>query len=129
MKKNTIFLILLFAFAFANGQDTIMLHLPTPCTSTSIHEPEANPELSFSVYPNPSDGRMAVQVIGNESLGMINVTVISLQGAMVYQNQWYASGNKLYTTLDLSNLASGNYVVTLTNRRRVVSQKVILQKH
>jgi len=129
MKKNTLFLILLFALTFAKGQDTIMLHLPIPCTSTSIHEPEANSELSFSVYPNPSDGRMAVQVIGNESLGMINVMVTSLQGATVYQNQWYASGNKLYTTLDMSNLASGNYIVTLTNRQRAVSQKIILQNH
>ena len=129
MKKITLFLILLFAHSFAKGQDTIMLHLPTPCTSTSIHEPEASLGLSFSVYPNPSDGRMAVQVIGNESLGMINVTVTSLQGAMVYQNQWYASGNKLYTTFDLSNLSSGNYVVTLTNKQHVVSQKIILQNH
>jgi hypothetical protein len=72
---------------------------------------------------------MAVQVIGNESLGMINVMVTSLQGATVYQNQWYASGNKLYTTLDMSNLASGNYIVTLTNRQRAVSQKIILQNH
>lgn len=129
MKKTIPLIILLFALSFAKGQDTIMLHLPTPCTSTSIHEPEASLGLSFYIYPNPNDGRMAVQVIGNESLGKINVTVTSLQGAMVYQNQWYASGNKLYTTLDLSNLSSGNYVVTLTNKQRAVSQKIILQNH
>ena len=129
MKKTIPLIILLFALTFAKGQDTIMLHLPTPCTSTSIHEPEANSELSFYVYPNPSDGRMEIQVAGNESLGVINVTVTSLQGATVYQNQWYASGNKLYTTLELSKLASGNYVVTLTNKQRVVSQIIILQNH
>ena len=129
MKKTIPLIILLFALSFAKGQDTIMLHLPTPCTNTSIHEPEENTELSFSVYPNPSNGRMAILVIGNESLGGINVTVTSLQGATVYQNQWYASGNKLYTTLDLSNLSSGNYVVTIINRYSAVSQKIILKNN
>ena len=129
MKKTTLFLILLFALTFVKGQDTIMLHLPTPCTSSTIHKPEASPGFSLSIFPNPNNGQMAVQVIGEENLGIINVTVSSLQGATVYQNQWYASGNKLYTTLDLSNLASGNYVITLTNQKNVVSQKITLKSN
>ena len=129
MKMILLLTIFLFALTFVKGQDTIMLCLPTPCTSTIIFEPEVNSGLSFSVFPNPSNGQMAVQVVGDENLGVINVMVASLQGATVYQNQWYASGNKLYTTLDLSNLSSGNYVVTLINRQRVVSQKIILKNN
>lgn len=121
--------ILLFAHTFVKGQDSIMLHLPTPCMSASTHEPEVNSGLLFSIFPNPNNGQMSVQIIGDEKLGIINVTVTSLQGATVYQNQWYTSGNKLYTTLNLSNLTSGNYVVTLTNRQRTVSQKIILKNN
>lgn len=69
----------------------------------------------FSVYPNPSDGNV---IIKNESNLSMPLAVYSLTGTLVHQSQC-SSG---LTTLQLSHLAAGNYIIKLGSQSLIWSK-------
>ena len=81
--------------------------------------------VAFSAFPNPSNGRFTVRA-GAVS-GNMSVRVSGIDGSLVHQERWTATqGAQL--DMDLSALANGTYVVSLTTasgntfRTRVVIQ-------
>jgi uncharacterized repeat protein (TIGR01451 family) len=70
----------------------------------SISEAEAS---SFSIYPNPTDGIIEIQL--NELSGSDRMEILDIQGRVVYTNNLYNTS----TRIDLSALASGSYTVRM----------------
>jgi len=70
----------------------------------SISEAEAS---SFSIYPNPTDGIIEIQL--NELSGSDRMEILDIQGRVVYTKNL----NNTSTQIDLSALASGTYTVRM----------------
>lgn len=128
MKRLFIIMMFVAACAVVQGQDTIHLQAPTPCSSISNIVTQPNTVAEFSIFPNPSTGVFHLRVITVDNLGLLNLSVTTLKGATVYQTQFYASGKELQTSLNLSDLSNGHYLVTLSNKQIILTEKLILQK-
>ncbi len=128
MKRLPIIMMFVAACTVVKGQDTIHLQAPTPCSSISNIVPQLNTDIEFSIFPNPSAGVFHLRIRTEENLGLLNLSVTTLQGATVYQTQFYASGKELQTLLNLSNLSNGHYLVTLSNKQITLTEKLVLQK-
>lgn len=82
--------------------------------STSVKETKAK---NISVYPNPADGRIFVDLETNDFS-------YSLTNAL---GQEYLQGNNLTNGIDVSNLKPGIYFLSLNNGSEYYSQKIIKQ--
>lgn len=83
---------------------------------------EMDAELNDGVvlYPNPSNGKFNLNITKD---GKYDVTVLNLVGKVVFETQV----NKIpsTTTIDLSNVASGVYLVKLNNGKEIISKKIV----
>jgi len=87
--------------------------------SASIDEVSLVPQISMTVYPNPTDQIFNIKLsdyLENGTYGIYN-----LQGQKVI-NGFVESNN---TQLDISNLPAGVYVVAVTDGKQVLKQKFI----
>lgn len=70
--------------------------------------------LDFTVFPNPNDGHFTVRA-GNGA-GAVEVSLFNITGTLVHQRSWSAvEGAQL--DLDMSHLAKGSYVLSLSDRQ------------
>jgi len=77
---------------------------------------------SFKVYPNPSTAKqIRITYDENQIDTMSILTITTLTGVRVYQD-------KLTTkAIDLSNLAKGTYLLSITSKNIVISKKLLLR--
>ncbi len=75
------------------------------------------------MYPNPSTGEVTIQLSTNEK-GKIEI--YDLMGKKVYHENFAAGTKQMY--LSLSDLANGNYIVSITSKESVVYNKLILER-
>jgi hypothetical protein len=82
--------------------------------------------LVYQVYPNPSvDGRFYLDY-QNPADSQIQVVVVSLTGTIVYQrNVFLTNGRVQGFFIDMTNQASGSYIVRIISSTTNVSVKVI----
>lgn len=133
MKKQGAKLILGGKFTTYNGSSAMRVTRIFP-TSTSNQSRsnivfyESEPEIDlFSIdtiilYPNPSTG---VLNFSNQSFNEnFKIEVYTSLGQKVYEKQYFDFEN---TTLDLSNLAKGNYFVNFSDATRSITKSVILK--
>ena len=75
-----------------------------------------------TVYPNPTSGNITIQSSGYQGAAML--TVVSLSGQMMYQQQI----SDAISTLDLSHLANGLYMITIADEEKVETFNISLAK-
>lgn len=78
----------------------------------------------FVVYPNPSKGIFNIN-FKNE---VKNIKVINLLGEVVYNEDLDTSFYQTTKTIDLSSLATGEYIFNLSNDKGTSTYKVLLDK-
>lgn len=66
----------------------------------------------FDLYPNPVKDFLIVKTNNNQEY---NMNIYTLHGATVYSDKI----NSLYTTVQINNLAEGNYLVKIFNKEQV----------
>jgi hypothetical protein len=76
------------------------------------------------VYPNPSNGVLNIDASGNSNLTDVEISVYDILGNQVYKNQY---SNLSHETIDLSNQASGVYLINAQSGSKVSHFKVIKQ--
>lgn len=92
-----------------------------PGISTSIND-LVKSGINFSIYPNPAGSEFYLSLGDNSKLSQIqNITVYNLTGDVVYQSQGYPG------KINLSNAASGTYLVKLGFADYQVSQKLVVK--
>jgi len=88
---------------------------PEPC-STSVEE--ISDDASFVAYPNPTQDNLNVAIIGFD--GVVNVSLYNVVGEVVYQSTTRTNIERI----DVSDLAAGNYTISLFNDTQMVNQHV-----
>jgi len=99
-----------------HGNGMFMTSLGNPITiATAITNPiRNNSDFIGNVYPTITKNIVNYQVGNMYSVKRLSIQVTSLSGALVYKKETgYLNGN-----IDLSNLAAGTYVVTITSNDR-----------
>ncbi|REJ81405.1 MAG: T9SS C-terminal target domain-containing protein [Bacteroidetes bacterium] len=111
-------------YMFTNGQANRMAlamssFYPSLLTSNACTFPNAITEgpdnFSFSIYPNPSDGILNLDMNLTRNLGSeLTITVHSVIGKTIHQEKIYNPSGSIHQ-LDLSANPSGIYFITLQN--------------
>lgn len=73
----------------------------------------------FSVYPNPTSGKLTI--LQNESIGNSQILVSDAQGKVIVEKTF--SGNE--TTIDLNQFEGNLFFVTLINNQQKAQKKIV----
>ena len=106
--------------------DTSVLPLLTNCSTPDITTLIATPVLSatsFSLYPNPTTGKITIQL--NVGVQLQNeLEICNVVGAVVYSR---SLSQQVSTELDLTSFPKGIYFVKIHNRTKNQVEKMIIQ--
>jgi hypothetical protein len=81
---------------------------------------------NVAVYPNPSNGIVFVDLEAYE-LQNLKITITTIAGAEVLTQSHKNINGKFGTSINLSSLAKGTYMVKLQSERGSVVQKITLE--
>jgi hypothetical protein len=81
---------------------------------------------NVSVYPNPTGGMLFIDVVATQ-IEQMNVVVTTITGQEVFRAQHKDIAGKFSTSIDLSNLRAGNYMLKLQSEKGSVVRSIILQ--
>ncbi len=99
--------------------NTITIELPkqTPLIPDPIDD--------VLIFPNPNDGDFAISYTLPEK-GIINLKVYSSTGQLVYTEDFISESGPQSKQLTLPKVAAGNYMLTISNKQKVVSKNIII---
>ncbi|WP_044000889.1 T9SS type A sorting domain-containing protein [Hymenobacter swuensis] len=80
---------------------------------------------AISLYPNPSEGSLTVEVSGANAKGGLQVEVINLLGQRVHTA---TVRDNMTNQVDLSKLSSGMYIVKVKNGNEYMMRNITIQK-
>lgn len=90
---------------------------------TSFSDPADN---IIILYPNPSAGVIRLSRNDLSDLSDATITLLNSAGQVVRSSQW---NNYVQDQLfDVSDIANGNYLITVKSKEKVLSKSVIIQK-
>lgn len=87
---------------------------------------ELNQDFEVSIYPNPSNGIVTVEIKGNQA-DKVDFMLYDLQGKLVYETKIDINANNTLTRVDLGYLASGMYHLRLQGEQLLRVQKLIIR--
>lgn len=119
-----------------NGTYTVTLIVDGLCNSDTITQPivisgigieESLLNQTFTVYPNPNNGKFRVgfQV---EGLKHVELRVVTLLGQELYNSKPGNISGTYEEEIDLSKVAAGVYLIQLVTDEGTVSKRVTIQK-
>jgi len=79
---------------------------------------------SFQVTPNPTNGTIYIEIGAPENLDA-QISIHNLTGQSVYRQQLAINKGLQTLSLDLSNLTSGVYFISVQSEHAVVTKKLI----
>jgi hypothetical protein len=113
-----------FAFDTTNiylaGSNQTIIRTSVDGVVTSNHKTQLKDNLSFKLYPNPSNG---IFIIESSTNAETNVEVFDIAGRLVFQNSY----NNKQTELDLTSYSNGLYLVKLNSERQSATFKISKQ--
>ncbi len=109
-----------------DGEYTVVVTNDAGCNGEAIVDVAftgvvENEAFAFTLYPNPADGQVTLNLEGNGT-ETVNVEIINLTGAVVYNNQFSTT-----TLINLSELSTGVYFVRTSFGKMIQSQKLIVK--
>ncbi|MDC1237096.1 S8 family serine peptidase [Polaribacter sp.] len=98
---------------------------------STIDAPFQSNKLQFlSLYPNPSKGLVNLEYYLPEQMDQVTATVYDLQGRKVYAQQLTTSVGSNESTLQLSKLRTGSYIVLMSGYKKggvkYLSHKILI---
>lgn len=81
----------------------------------------------LQISPNPSNGKFVVNVLLEETSEKVFIRIRNLDGRKVYQETAFVNGKSLNSTIDLSELASGVYFVSIQTGEEVITKKIVIE--
>jgi hypothetical protein len=95
------------------------------CTTNGIGE--LSSDFNFSVYPNPSNGKINIDLTATKYLGEeLKISLFNTLGEIIFADELKNAVRNIYN-IDLSDQSSGLYFLTLTNEKYRRSIKLILK--
>ena len=83
-------------------------------------------ENNLNIYPNPSNGFVNIAIHNIES-NNVNLQVIDITGRVVYSNIQNTNNGSLNTSIDLSNIDKGIYIVIAKSNTSTLKQRIIIE--
>lgn len=139
MKKTILFFILLFVVDIASAQvsygydaagnrisRTIVLAKSLTKVATTDSIPPATEmlaELQVKIYPNPTKGRLAVEVSGMKETDTGVVSIFNMKGGLILQENF----SLCRVELDISGQPAGTYVMKISVGGKNTSWRIIKQ--
>ena len=78
--------------------------------------------VDFYIFPNPNDGAFGINIMNSSNDTAFDIEVLDVQGKVVFK----ALGDNAASTVTVSNLSSGIYVVRLTANNQVITKKLLV---
>jgi len=125
-------------YVYAPGTYSVTADYGSGCTASSskfidvcgpVGDPCGNPyifcdtQTASSVYPNPADESVGIQIEASETDRVVNV--YDQHGKVVYQ-EVIKAGRRL-TLIDTSSLSAGVYMIQVVGRKEVLSRRLVVQ--
>jgi hypothetical protein len=82
--------------------------------------------VALDVYPNPNNGVFTINV-NTTDVKELNITVMNVQGQVVYSKNNFDNLTNVNEQIDLSNNAKGVYFINVTSDKGVKTHKVSVQ--
>jgi len=82
------------------------------CSVTAVIEPINNP-FKIKIFPNPSNGEYYLTARGMSNK-VVSIDIINFWGQIIYSNEQKSIANDFSKTINITNAASGLYLVKLT---------------
>jgi hypothetical protein len=95
------------------------------CLPVGVQE-NNNSGISFSIFPNPATGTIQL-ILKTKNNAPLDCEIINVMGEKVYEAKLPAPNSKLQTTLDVSFLAKGIYVVRVVDGAGWENRKLVVE--
>jgi hypothetical protein len=93
------------------------------CTGVPLHEAGS---LTIKVQPNPSSGNFIINISGISDRS-VNLSVLDLQGKVVYNEACRSGSATWIKELDLSGLSKGSYILKVETNGDQKINKIVIQ--
>ena len=80
-----------------------------------------------SISPNPSNGEFIVNVLLEEVSEQVLLTIRNVAGGKIYEERVFLNGKTLNSKIDLSDLDSGIYFISIKTRNEILSKKIVIE--
>jgi hypothetical protein len=88
--------------------------------STGINENNNN---SFiNLYPNPSDGKITIEISKGDDINANQISIYNSIGSLVWQN----SNSEALINIDISSFQKGIYFLKVQNKNNIHTEKIIV---
>ena len=82
---------------------------------------------SVSIYPNPSSDNVNINFVSKEDQDL-TINIIAIDGSLVFAKNLSAKvGQSTRTSVDVSNLSAGMYMVQLMGAKSSLTQRIVVQ--
>jgi YHYH protein/Secretion system C-terminal sorting domain len=110
---------------FANRKVASIAETTTKFNGTSSVHAQSNEAFGVSIYPNPSNEFIAVQIVGLNTED-VKVELLDMTGKVV-QKTTLLQGTTM-TYIDTRTLYSGSYIVKMSGTNGTTTKKIVLSK-
>jgi len=83
-------------------------------------------EMTCTVYPNPSNGKITLNL--NTRSSNVSIRVFNMMGNRVYELNGLPVAGKMVKTIDLEHLQQGVYILSITDDNATITRKVMIRK-
>ena len=99
-----------------------------PCVipKTNWANTDGSMSLGVNVFPNPSNGEFSY-IVSNAEAGNYSVSILDLNGRLLYSEEIKSKDNYVSNELDLSRLAAGVYVFQISNDKSSAIRRIVIQ--
>lgn len=94
----------------------------SPCFDSGALSADEFVKNSFSVFPNPSDGKLSINM--DRSLGDGKIQIIDLNGRIVFSQEMFLEGT---LNINAGDLANGVYLIKVANQSISETTKLIIR--
>jgi hypothetical protein len=100
---------------------------PMPFLTTGIEDREVIVnEQSLFVHPNPTDRKIVLEIV-NEQLQEVEISIYTITNSLVKRLTVQGSDKGLYHELDVSELTSGMYILSVKSQEKFYMSRFIKQ--
>ncbi|HJX70983.1 MAG TPA: T9SS type A sorting domain-containing protein, partial [Bacteroidales bacterium] len=93
-----------------------------------VNNPEfiAKSAADITIYPNPNKGDFYLE-LNNEYMGEVSIRIYRLDGKLIYHEQVNKNDMILKNKINLSQIRSGEYIISLAYRDKQISRNFVIQ--
>jgi YVTN family beta-propeller protein len=104
-----------------SNSDTVLITIEMPTEILAIY----NLPTVVKVYPNPTSGDISLSI--ENALNTIMVSIITVNGQVLYEKEFYNLQGKILEKLNLNNHPKGTYIIRVKSGETVITEKLILK--